>query len=136
MRSRYRWCCRPALPSSARRRRCAAARPSACPGRRPDAATPRGPGVPLGLVQADLLEIDLVLDLEVALGRAHPDGAGRGGQRLQQALEHFAVEHDRRHVGLAEARNLFKPLTEPPTFLFDHLEVDLRVRSGGHVSPS
>ncbi len=90
----------------------------------------------VGLVQADLLEVDLVLDLEIALRRARPDGAGRGRERLQEALEQFAVEHDRRHVGLAEARNLFEALAEPAAFLFNHLEVDLWVRSGGHVSPS
>ena len=86
----------------------------------------------VGLVEADLLEVDLELNLEIALRRARPDGAGGGGQRLQQPLEHFAVEHGRRHVGLAQARDLLQPLTEAAAFLFDDLEVDLRFGSGGH----
>ncbi len=90
----------------------------------------------IGLVEADFLEVNLELDLKVALGGARPDGAGRGGQRFQQPLEHVAVEHGRRHVRLAQPRNLVQPLAETAALLFDDLKVDWRLGCGGHVSPS
>ncbi len=46
----------------------------------------------LVLIEADFLEVDLILHLQVALGGADPDGAGRRGQRFQQALEQLPVE--------------------------------------------
>jgi hypothetical protein len=84
----------------------------------------------VGLIQPDFAELDLVLNLEIALGRARPDGASWGGQRLQETLEHLAVKDDRRHVGFAKARNLFEPLAETAAFLFDELEIQVRGGAG------
>src|SRR5947209_2677295 len=90
----------------------------------------------LGAVHADFFEVDLELELEVALGGAGPDGAGGGGQRLQQALEHLAVEGGGGDVRLAQPGHLVEAAAEPAAFLLNDVAVHLRIGSDTHGSTS
>src|SRR5262249_43139931 len=90
----------------------------------------------LALVEADLAEVDLELELKVALRRARPDGAGRGGERLKEALENLAVKGGRRHVGLAQPRHFVQAAAEFAPLLFDDLHIDLGIRTDAHGSAS
>jgi hypothetical protein len=87
----------------------------------------------LFLLQADLPEVDLVLQLQMALRRTHPDGAGRGGQPLDDPLEELAEVIGGLKVHFREAADLVEQDVDlPPGFLNLMLANDLRIRLNSH----
>src|SRR5205823_2195723 len=59
-------------------------------------------------IEPEPLQVDLVLKLQVALRRAHPDGAGRSGQGRQDALEELSEVVGRKQVQLRQASNFLE----------------------------
>ena len=62
----------------------------------------------LAAIDPQVRQIDLVLELEIALRRAHPDGTGRSSQGGQHALEELAEVIGRGKVQLRQPGDLFK----------------------------
>src|SRR5262249_29468354 len=88
----------------------------------------------LGAIEADLPHVDLELELEVALGGARPDGAGRRRQAFEQPLEHFPIKHRGKDVAFAQTRDFFQATGEPATLLLDY--VNGLFGNGAHNTPS
>src|SRR5262245_50230305 len=89
----------------------------------------------LALVEPDLPHVDLILNLQVALGCLYPDGAGGGRDGGHEALQEFSVVFRRRQVLFRELRNFFRETVNLTAGLFNLIKVDLRVRSYVHGKP-
>jgi len=80
-------------------------------------------------IDANFLQVDLKLQLQIPLGGARPHGAGRGGHRFQEALEQFSVKGGRGDVRFAQPGDFFQALTQAPAFAFDHFAIRIRTAS-------
>ena len=89
----------------------------------------------VALVDAALLDVDVILELDHALGSADPDGAGGRRQGVKQPFEQLAEEASRRHVGLAQPSDLIQEPAQALPFLV-HVLAGLTHRSRGHGATS
>ena len=98
----------------------------------------RGPeqfrmNLPLVLaVEPDRLHVDLILQLQIALRRADPDGAGRRRDGGQHALQELAVIFCRRQIGLGEPGDFLDEPIDLPPGLFEQIGI-IGFGSSAHV---
>ena len=88
--------------------------------------------VGVALVEADQVHLDLVLQLQVSLRRAHPHGARRRRHRVQDALEKLAVIITRRHVAFRVAGNLRDQRIDALPGFFQQIQINLWFGAGTH----
>src|SRR5205807_6535908 len=87
-------------------------------------------------VDADLFEVGLELQLEVALGREGPDRTCRRRQRLLDPLQEFVVVVGRRQLLFRQPGNFFYQAVDVLAGLLNQVQVNLRLRSYAHLSTS
>ena len=86
--------------------------------------------------QRNLAQVDLVLKLQIALGRADPDRAGRGHQARQDAVEELGVKLGGLHVEFREPADFLKEPVHLFAGLFEQTFFDLRIGAVHHGKPS
>ena len=82
-----------------------------------------------GFIQSDLADVNLVLELKIALLRANPHRAGASRQALHHAFEKLAMVFGRRKIALGEPGDLIEQLVDLLASFLDQAEIDLRLNA-------
>ncbi len=95
-------------------------------------------GLPVffALIQADLVHVDLVLELQIALRRAAPNRGGRRRQGGKHALEKFGIVVGRQHVLFRQLRYFFNQAVDLLAGFFNQGDIGLRLGTCTHRETS